>query len=120
AAAGLSAGDVLVIGVPYLADGCTAREQYAAQLSGGEAQDAVALILGDELDARARTARHLAAAAGLELDVVDERPGRDVLEWQRVAGLDVGVRARLDARTDLQPRGSEDVRLRPVRVVQQR
>ena len=34
----------------------------------------MALVLGDELDPRAGAARHLAAVARLELDVVHERP----------------------------------------------
>src|SRR5262245_22928238 len=120
AAAGLAAGDVLVVEVSDLADGRAAGERDAAQLSRGEAQDAVALVLRDELDPRAGAAGHLPAAAGLELDVVDERPGRDVLERKRVPWLDVGVRARLDARADAQSRRSEDVRLRAVRIVEQR
>src|SRR5262249_18068727 len=98
--------------VADLADGRAAREQHAAQLPGREAQDAVALVLRDELDAGAGAAGHLAAAARLELDVVDERPRRAVLERERVAGLDVGVRARLDARAGVGGGGGEDVRFR--------
>src|SRR5207244_13231002 len=64
----------------------------------------------DKLDSRAGAARHLAALPRLELDVVDERAGRDVLQRKRVAGLDVRGRAGLDRRADLQSRGREDVR----------
>ena len=63
---------------------------------------------------------HLAAAAGLELDVVDERARRDVGERQRVARADIGLGARLDGRARAQPRRRQDVRLRAVGVVQQR
>jgi len=65
----------------------------------------LALVLRDELDARAGAARELAALARLELDVVDERPGRDVRQRQRVAGLDVGARAGLDGGVDTQAGG---------------
>src|SRR4029453_11294394 len=44
ATAGLSAGDVLVVDDAHLADGRAAGERDAAQLSRGEAQDAVALV----------------------------------------------------------------------------
>src|SRR6266536_4773262 len=57
AAARLPARDVLVIDVADLADRRSARQRDSPQLSGGEAQDAVALVLGDELDACARAAR---------------------------------------------------------------
>src|SRR4051812_7162821 len=80
----------------------------------------MALVLRDELDAGAGAARHLAPPAGLELDVVHERAGGDVLERQRIPGTDVGGRARLDDGADTQPRRSEDVALRAVGVVEQR
>src|SRR6266516_3945382 len=91
ATAGLAVGDVLVVDIADLADGRPARQRTAAHLARGQAQDAVTLILRDQLDARARRARHLAALAGLQLDVVDERAGRDVRQRQGVAGLDFGA-----------------------------
>src|SRR5262245_31859032 len=100
AAAGLAARDVLVVDVPDLADRRPARERHAAHLTGWETQDREGAVLGDELDARAGRARHLRALARLELDRVDERARRDVLERQRVADTDVGGRARLDGRAD--------------------
>src|SRR5207248_2015108 len=98
AASGLATGHVLMVDVADLADGRAAPERYAAHLARREAQDAVALVLGDELDARAGRAGHLAALAGLQLDVVHERAGRDVRERQRIAGPDVGAWAGLDRR----------------------
>src|SRR5205809_1057658 len=77
AAAGLPAGDVLVVDVADLAHGRPAGECHTAHLARGQTQDAVALVLGDELDARASRPRHLAALSRLQLDVVDERAGRD-------------------------------------------
>src|SRR5436190_18491786 len=104
ATAGLAAGDVLMVDIADLADGRPARQRNAAHLTRGQAQDAVALILRDQLDAGARRASHLAALAGLQLDVVDEGARRDVRQRQGVAGLDVGARARLDDRADPQSR----------------
>src|SRR4051812_41383434 len=118
--AGLAPVDVLVVDVADLADGGAARQEDAAHLAGRKPEHGVRPVLRDELDARARGARHLGAAARLQLDVVDERAGRDVLERQRVPDLDVGGGARLDGRADTQLRRSEDVGLRAVGVVEQR
>src|SRR5581483_2164196 len=120
AAAGLAARDVLVVDVADLADGRAARERDAAHLARREAQDGKALVLRDELDARAGGAGHLRALPRLQLDVVHERAGRDELERQRVADLDVGRGAGLDGRSDAQLRGREDVGLRAVGVMEQR
>src|SRR5437868_13588489 len=54
AAARLAAGDVLMVDVADLADGCAARERDAPHLAGRQAQDGGAGVLRDELDARAR------------------------------------------------------------------
>src|SRR4051812_40687318 len=89
AAARLADRDVPVLDVPDLADGRAAGEHDATHLAGRQAQRGVATVLRDELHAGTCGARHLAALAGLELDVVDECAGRDVLERQRIAGLDV-------------------------------
>src|SRR5947208_5706873 len=80
AAAGLPAGDVLVVDVADLADRRAAGQRDAAHLAGRKPQHAVAVVLRDELDAGAGASRHLTALAGLELDVMHERAGRDVLE----------------------------------------
>src|SRR5581483_4923445 len=120
AAPGLAAGDVLMVDVPDLADGRAARERDAAHLAGREPEHGESAVLRHELDAGAGGARHLGALAGLELDVVDERARRDVLERQRVADLDVGLGPRLDGRADPQLRRGEDVALRAVGVVEQR
>src|SRR5581483_3516538 len=89
APARLAPGLVLVVDVPDLADRRPAGERDAPHLAGRQAQHPEAVVLRDELDPRAGAARHLAAATGLELDVVHERAGRDVLQRQRVARADV-------------------------------
>src|SRR4051812_46183804 len=119
-AAGLADRDVAVLDVADLAHRRAAGQEHAAHLARGETQRRVAAVLCDKLDAGPCGARHLAALARLELDVVHERPGRDVLERERVARLDVGVDAGLHGRTDTHTGRSEDVSLEPVRIVQQR
>src|SRR5207247_2046123 len=120
AAAGLAAGDVAVVDVAHLPDGGATRQQHPAHLAGRQPERRVARVLRDELDARSGGARHLAALAGLQLDVVDERAGRDVLERQGVARLDVGVGARLHDRPDAQAGRRQDVALEAVRVMEER
>src|SRR4051812_9988114 len=119
-AAGLADRHVAVLDVADLADGRAAGEQHAAHLAGRETQRGVALILRDELHARAGGACHLTAPAGLQLHVVHERARRDVLERERVARLDVGADAGLHDRADADAGRREDVALEAVRVVQQR
>src|SRR4051812_46977576 len=80
APAGLPDRDVLVVDVADLPDGRTARERPTPHLARREAQHRVRAVLRDELHTRAGRARHLRAAAGLQLDVVHERACRDVLE----------------------------------------
>src|SRR3954454_15682628 len=87
AAPGLAPVDVLVVDVADLADRRAAREEDAAHLAGRKTEDRMRAVLRHELDARARRARHLGAAARLQLDVVHERAGRDVLERKRVPTL---------------------------------
>src|SRR6185437_7479685 len=120
AAAGLAARDVLVVEVADLPDRRATGERDAAHLPGREAQDRERAVLRHELDPRAGRARHLRALARLELDRVDERARRDVLQRQRVADPDVRGWPGLDGRPDPQLRGREDVALRTVRVVEQR
>ena len=65
-------------------------------------------------------AAELAAAADLQLDVVDGRAGRDEAQRQRVARLDVGGARRDDLVADLEVLRGEDVALLAVHVVEQR
>src|ERR671923_62078 len=119
AAARLAARDVLMVDVADLADRRAAGQRYAPHLAGWKPQHAVALVLRDELHTGAGAARELPALAGLQLDVVDERAGRDRAQRQRIPWPDVGLRARLDGHAHAKPRGREDVRLRTVGVVEE-
>src|SRR5688500_8093109 len=118
-AAGLADLDELVLGVADLAHGAAAVDGHAAHLAGGQPQGGEVALLGHELDRRARRPRHLAAATGAQLDVVDGGTDRDVAQRQGVAGTDLRALARLQHVADLHAARGEDVRLLPVDVVQQ-
>src|SRR6476646_10868288 len=119
-AAGLAPVDVRLLGVADLADRGAAAHVDVADLAGRHAQLRVRAVLGDELHAGTGRAGDLRAAAGPELDGVDDRTDRDVAQRQVVAGLDVGRGAVLHGVALLQLRRREDVALLAVRVVQQR
>src|SRR3712207_4742335 len=72
-AAGLADRDVLVVGVADDADGRPALRADHAHLARGQAQRRHGALAGHQLDRRARRAGELAALAGLQLDVVDDR-----------------------------------------------
>src|SRR5829696_491096 len=119
-AARLAHGDVLVVGVADRPDRGPAIDADHPHLAGGQAQGGVVALLRHQLDAGAGGAGELAAAARLQLDVVDHGADRHVGQRQRVAHGDVGRRAGLHDHPDPQPARREDVGLRAVGVVQQR
>src|SRR5438128_4368635 len=110
---------VLVVGVPERADGRAAGGAYHPHLARRQAQRGHVAVLGHELDRRTRRARHLPAAAGLELHVVHDRPDGHARELEAVADGDVGTRARGHGHAYSQALGREDVALLAVAVVQQ-
>src|SRR5690349_4566222 len=110
-ATGLADLDELELGVADLADGGAAVDRHATHLGARQAQGGEVALLGHELDARAGAAGHLAAAAGLELDVVDGGADRDVAQRQGVARADFGALAVLQRVADLHVLGGGDVGL---------
>ena len=93
-AAGLADLHVLVIGVADRADRRAALGAHHAHLARGQAQRRHVAVLGHQLRRGSGRARHLAAAAGLQLDVVHDRADRHARERHAVADLDVGAVAR--------------------------
>src|SRR5881628_241492 len=116
----LAERDVLVVEVADLTDGRHARERHHPHLARGELQRGPVTLLGQELRLSARAPAELRAAPGLELDVVHERPERDIPHRQRVAGEDVRLRARHHGVPDPDPQRRDDVALLAVLVVEQR
>ena len=105
--------------LPDLADRGAAVDRHASHLGGREAQGGEVALLGHELDAGTGRAGHLAAGAGLELDVVHHGADGDVAHRQGVAGTDVRALAGHQLVADVHVLGGEDVALLAVVVVQQ-
>ena len=68
----------------------------------------------------AGAARHLAALAGLQFDVVHDRADRDVAQLHGVARLDRRIRARADFVAGLHALGGEDVAALAIGILDQR
>src|ERR671936_1228411 len=117
---GLAELDQLVLRVPDLAHRATAGRLDQPHLAGGQPQGGDLPLLGHELHAGPCRAGHLRAAAGLELDGVDDCPHGDVAERERVARADLRPIAGHQGIAHRQPVGSEDVALLAVAVVEQR
>src|SRR3984957_15305778 len=112
--------DVALLGVADLAHGRAALRADPPDLARRHAQGRVAGLLGQQLDAGPGRPRDLRAATGPHLDRVDDRAGRDRLQRQGVARLDVRAGAVLHPVALVQPLRSEDVPLLAVHVVEQR
>ena len=95
-ATGLAELHVGVLFVTDLADGSAAARVDVADFAGRHTQLGVGAVLGHELDGSAGGAGDLRAAQRAELDGVDDRTGRDVLQRQVVARLDISLSAGLD------------------------
>ena len=120
AAACLTDGDVLMLEVANLPDRRTAVDVHAANLARRHTQECVVAFLCHELCGRARAADELCALADLQLDGMDDRTERDILQRKRVARLDVSLSTRLHNIADLQAVRCEDVALFAICIVQKR
>src|SRR5207245_5124261 len=111
---------VLVLDVADLTDGRAAADVNDADAAGRQADLGVLALFRDELRRTARGAHELRSAARLELDPVDLRSGRDVLERQAVADARLGVRSGNDRVADPQVLRRDDVALLAVAVHDER
>ena len=91
-----------------------------ANLAGGQTHLSVFTLFGHQLRIGAGRTDHLAATAGLELHIVDQRTDGDVRDGQRVAGLDVSFGAGDHGIAHVQAQRRQDVALLAIRVVKQR
>src|SRR4029453_16650110 len=119
-APGLADRDVLVVEVADLADGGHAVYGDQPDLARGQSQRGAVAFLGEQLRLGSGAAAELGAAARVQLDVVHQRADRDVADGQRVAGHDVGLRARHQHVPHLHTVRGDDVALLAVAVMQQR
>ncbi len=111
--------EVAVIGVAHLANGRQAGHQDPTHLAAGQAQLSVVAFLRQHLSASPRGAGHLAAAAGLQLDVVHHGAERNVAQGQCIADPNLGFGARHDLVADLEANRRQDVALLAVCIGQQ-
>ena len=72
-AACLAQVDVLVVDVGNLTDDCGAVHGHVAHLTRGQTNQSVAILLSHQLSHVASGTNQLSAAAGIQLDVVDDR-----------------------------------------------
>ena len=119
-ASGLAQAGVALFGVAHLTEGGVALATHQPHLGGGQLEGDVVPLLGHHLGAGTGRAHHLAAAAGVELHVVDAGAQRDRREGQGVAVLDRGIGPGDHRLTDGHVGGSQDVALLAVGVIQQR
>src|SRR5690606_3561682 len=118
--AGLAVVAQVVLVVRQLAQGGTAVDVHLARLARLQADEGMDALARGELRRCAGAANHLAAPAGLQLDVVHHRPHRQVAKRHRVAGLDGRVGAGAHFITHRHALGGQDVAALAVGIFDQR
>src|SRR5256886_9447062 len=111
---------VLVLDVADLTDRRATADVDDADAARWQADLGVLALLRDQLSRAAGRAHELRTPAGLELDSVDLRAGRDVLERQAVADAGLRVRSGDDGVADAQVLRSDDVALCAVLIEKER
>ena len=76
-----------MVDVGNLTDDCGAVHGHVAHLTGGQTNQSVAILLSHQLSHVASGTNQLSAAAGIQLDVVDDGTDGDVLEGRQLPGL---------------------------------
>ena len=107
--AGLADVDVLMVDVADLADDCDAVRADETDFAGRQTDLRILRVLGHQLGVVTGGADELCAAAGVDLDVVDDGTNGDIGQRQAVAGLDIGAGGGDDRVAGLQAEGREDV-----------
>ena len=93
---------------------------HLADLARRQLQQRHAAFFRNQLRLRSGRARHLPALARLQFDIVHHGAGRNILERQRIADQDVGLRSRGHLAADLEAHRGQDVALLAVDIMQQR
>src|SRR5215469_6325350 len=119
-ASGFANRNVLVLNVAHLAHRRHTVNQHPAGFTGRQLKQRVVPFFGHQLGLCSGRARHLRAFARPQLDVVHRRARRDVPQWQRIAGYDIGVRPAEDGLANLQAIRVQDVAMFAVGIAQQR
>src|SRR5580658_2211598 len=111
---------VLVLYIPYLADGGHAFHRHAANFTGGQLQQGDSSFARNQLGLRTRRTRHLRTLARTEFNVVDHGAGWNVRQRQRGSDQDVSLGARIDGAADRQSHWTNDVPLLAIGVIEPR
>src|SRR5258708_4598110 len=119
-APGFSVGFVLMVEVADLAHRRHALHGKLAHFAGRQLHQREITFFAQQLRRAARGTHHLPAAPGIQLEVVNHRAGRNVLELQRIARKNVRALAGGNRCAHFQSHGMQDVALLAVGVVQQR
>src|SRR6266576_47733 len=119
-APGFSVGFVLMVEVADLAHRRHALHGKLAHFAGRQLHQCEITLFAQQLRRTARGTHHLPAAPRIQLEVVNHRAGRNVLELQRIARKNVRALAGGNRCAHFQSHGMEDVALLAIGVVQQR
>ncbi len=109
-----------MLDVADLTDGRVALGENLANFTGGQAHLGVARVDRHDRRAAAGGAADLGAATGNDLDIVDGRAERNLVQRQSVADDRLGFRAAGELRADQEADGRDDVALFAVRILEQR
>jgi len=96
--AGLTVSNVLVIEVADLADGRHTIEAELANFTAWQLDQGDIAFFAEQLRRIARRTYQLSATAGIQLQVMERRAGRNQFNRQRIAGQNVGAFAGQDGR----------------------
>ena len=109
--ASLADMNIAVVNIANLTDASHAVQADIAEFAGGQTDLRQTLVgfLRHQLRSHASGADKLCTAAGVELDVVDDRTNGDIGDRQAVARLDVRAGGGDDLIAGLQTDGSQDI-----------
>src|SRR5689334_17919809 len=119
-APGLTDGAVLVIDIAYLSDSRHAQDMYPALLARWQAKLGIITLFRHQLRAHTRAAHQLAAAPARQFHVVNGGTGRDILQGQSIANLDVGLWPRHHPIAHFQTERGDNIALHAIQVMQER
>ena len=115
---GLAVHNELVVCVADLADCCLGVHWDVSHFAAGQSYLRILAFLSHELSGVTCASYELSTLAGLELDTVDHAAYRDVSDFKCVTDLDICAFAAYYLIADLETKGSDDVALFAVCVVQ--
>ena len=109
-----------MIRVAHLANGRHALGQHLAGLAGGQLEQGIFALFGHQLGLRSCRTGHLRALARPQLDGMNRRARRNVLEWKCVAHQNIGLGTGGHSSAHLEANRLQDVALLAVQIMNQR